>query len=398
LNKKHEVDQNVDFINKEQEMEQLLEFINKGRERKHRWEFMEWIDKKLEENNVEITPEPYTEWWFGEVGDAFACYYFGEITFMEFFFSHYKTMLVLYFILFQFLAIIATAFVTFDERSLIADLQGRKGPRKTGIGGFLQPIGDASKLIFKEKVTVRFIERNAFTIASWASLFAASITWCLIPLGLNTCLFNSDFSAFFLLNFSLLHIFAIAFASWSSNSKYAFLGGFRTIAQMVSFELCISLATGNLFKWSKNLSIISFDYLSTEIATIIFYLVGLALIFFVASLAELNRHPFDLPEAEAELVAGYNVEYTGIRFALFFLSEYLSIIYYAILINKMYIGENSFFISLISIGAIIYLIISIRALIPRYRYDQLMRTNWKFFLPLLVIGAYLVTVIEYFMI
>ena len=145
---------------------------------------------------------------------------------------------------------------------------------------------------------------------------------------------------------------------------------------MVSYELCIGLSLGLIFKYSKNLSVVAADYFGTEVGSFVYYLVGLAIIFFIASLAELNRHPFDLPEAEAELVAGYNVEYTGIRFALFFLAEYLSVVYYSVLFNKLYIGESCYLsVNLVNIAALIFFIITLRTLIPRYRYDQLMRIN-----------------------
>jgi len=290
----------------------------------------------------------------------------------------------------------STAFITLGERSIIADYQGRKGPRKTGSSGFLQPIADALKLLLKEKISVRFIQEHVFTIATWAALFVSFILWLLLPLGLDTYLLSLDFTSFFLINIGILHIFAIVFASWSSNSKYAFLGGFRSAAQMVSYELCIGLSLGVIFKYSKNLSVVAADYFGTEVGSFVYYLVGLAIIFFIASLAELNRHPFDLPEAEAELVAGYNVEYTGIRFALFFLAEYLSVVYYSVLFNKLYIGESCYLsVNLVNIAALIFFIITLRTLIPRYRYDQLMRINWKCFLPILVVSAAFLTLLEF---
>jgi len=348
------------------------------------------------EDKYDMGIDMWTEWWCGEVWEAFEPFIRGEITFMEAFLAHYKCMFAVYFFFFQLLAMIATAFVTIGERSIIADYQGRKGPRKTGFNGFLQPIADACKLLSKEKISVRFIQEKSFTIATWAAFFVSLILWLLLPLGLETFLLNLDFTSFFLINIAILHIFAIMFASWSSGSKYSFLGGFRTAAQMLSFELCIGIAINILYKYSKNLNILIIDYFGTEVGAFVFYLVGAAIIFFIASLAELNRHPFDLPEAEAELVAGYNVEYTGIRFALFFLAEYLSIIFYSVLFNKLYIGESFYFTAnVLTVSAIVFIIIALRTLIPRYRYDQLMRINWKCFIPILVIIILFLVLLEY---
>jgi len=340
----------------------------------------------------------YSEFWFGEVWDAIALWDQGKLNGMEFLLYHYKCMLFFYLTIFYILAILATAFVTTGERSIMADFQGRRGPRKVGFIGSFQPISDAAKLLFKEKVYIRYVREHAFTIACWAAIFSSALVWLLLPFGLNFVLLSMDFSAFLLINISILHIFAIIFASWASGSKYASLGGIRTTAQMISFELVIALSLSVLFKFSKKLSVIAFDHFSTEVATFIYYLIGFALIFFIAGLAELNRHPFDLPEAEAELVAGYNVEYTGIRFALFFLAEYLSLIYYSILFNRLYIGESEFFLfNFLKISIVIFIIIAIRALIPRYRYDQLMKINWKFFLPVCVLGAYWLAFLEIFL-
>ena len=260
----------------------------------------------------------YGEFWFGEIWDALYFVQIGQITLTEFLLYHYKCMLLFYYCIFFVLAIIATAFVTTGERSIMADFQGRKGPRKVGYIGSLQPISDAAKLLFKEKVYVRFVREHAFTVAGWAAIVCSAIVWLLLPFGLDMIILNMEFGTFLLMNISILHIFAIIFASWASNSKYAILGGIRTAAQMVSYELIIGLSLSVLFKFSKELSNLAFENFSTEVATFIYYLIGVSLIFFIAGLAELNRHPFDLPEAEAELVAGYNVEYTGIRFALFF--------------------------------------------------------------------------------
>lgn len=330
-----------------------------------------------------------SRFWFEKIWEANDLLFRGKINIKEYIVYHYTTTLFFYYLVFCILLILATAFLTVGERSVIADFQSRKGPRKTGLNGLLQPISDALKLLIKEKVSVIFIKEHLFSIAAWASFFVSSILWLLLPFGLETMILNFNYTSFLMFNISILHIFAIIFASWSSNSKYSILGGFRTAAQLISYELCIGLGLSVLFQKAKDLSITSYMYLNAEVAFIITAFIGIALIFFIAGLAELNRHPFDLPEAEAEPVAGYNVEYSGIRFASFFLGEYLSMIFYASLYNDIFLGASEYtIINLLRIAIILLAIIAVRALVPRYRYDQLMNICWKLFLPILVLEAF----------
>ena len=331
-----------------------------------------------------------TRFWFEKIWEANDLWFRGIISLNEYIVYHYTTMFFFYFVVFSILLILATALLTVSERSIIADLQSRKGPRKTGLNGLLQPISDALKLLLKEKVSVAFIKEHLFSIAAWASFFVSSILWLLLPFGLETMILNFNGTSFLLFNISILHVFSIIFASWSSNSKYSILGGFRTAAQMISYELVVGLALSLLFGKAKELSLASYAYLNAEVAFVITAFIAIALIFFIAGLAELNRHPFDLPEAEAESVAGYNVEYSGIRFASFFLGEYLSMIFYASLYNSIFLGESQYtIINLLRIAIILLAIIAARALIPRYRYDQLMDICWKLFLPVLVVEGWL---------
>ena len=341
----------------------------------------------------------YSIWWFGNIWDANALLYYREITLMEYVLQHFSVMVFFYLVIFLILLIFATAFLTIGERSIIADFQNRRGPKKVGFNGFLQPIADATKLILKEKVSVRFLQEYIFSIAAWAAFAVSSILWLMLPLGLETMILNFDYTSFLFFNISILHVFALIFASWASKSKYSMLGGLRTAGQLISYELCIGLVISCLFKFAKTLSIVIFMYMNAEIGYICFFLIGIAVIFIIAGLAELNRHPFDLPEAEAELVSGYNVEYTGIRFALFFLGEYLSLIFYAIMFNDIYLGQTGYLLlDYLKVGVIVYIIISIRALIPRYRYDQLMSINWKFFLPVLASVSYFITQLNIFLV
>jgi len=287
-----------------------------------------------------------------------------------------------YLVIISLLLIISTALLTVNERALIGDIQSRRGPSKVGYMGIMQPFSDAGKLLAKEGIDVRYIQDRAFWIAAVASFFISGTFWIVIPLGADSIILNMSTTSFVFFNLAILHVFAIVFAGWASNSKYAILGSLRSTAQMVSYELVIGLSISHLFKFVKSLSILQIAEANSTVAVIGEYVAALVVIFFVASLAELNRHPFDLPEAESELVSGYNVEYSSIKFALFFLGEYLNLLYYAVLINDLFTDTASY-IYFFRFIIIIALIINIRALIPRYRYDQLMELNWKFFLPVL---------------
>ena len=235
------------------------------------------------------------------------------------------------------LAIFATALLTLKERSVLATVQIRKGPNKVAFG-FLQPIADAFKLIFKEFVVPSKAYKSIYiNIASFGFVCASSLI-IFIPFSYSLIFSNNEFSFLFIFFFNLLHVYAILLSGWSSKSKYSFLGAVRSSSQLISYDIALALIIIHIFSYVKSLSIVNvIEY--QAINSILFVVMPIqALFFLIIGAAETSRHPFDLPEAEPELVSGYNVEYAAIRFALFFLSEYLSVILFSTLVVIIFFG------------------------------------------------------------
>jgi NADH-quinone oxidoreductase subunit H len=300
--------------------------------------------------------------------------------------------------------IVCMAMLTYFERKVIAAMQLRKGPNVVGFFGLLQPFADGIKLIFKETILPEHSSKVVFLIAPMLTFALALLGWAVIPFSSEFVIADINVGILYLFAISSLGVYGIIMAGWASNSKYAFLGAIRSSAQMVSYEVSIGfvIITVLLYTGSLNLGDIvraqaggmhhwfAFNIFSGE-----FPLFPMFVLFFISALAETNRHPFDLPEAEAELVAGYNVEYSSMSFALFFLGEYMNMILMSGMTTILFLGgwHAPFDVApLIAIPGVIWFAAKIafclfvfiwaRATLPRYRYDQLMRLGWKVFLPL----------------
>ena len=292
--------------------------------------------------------------------------------------------------------VLCVAYLTYAERKVIAAMQLRKGPNVVGPFGLLQPIADALKLIFKEPVIPTRADKVLFVLAPIITFVLAMIGWAVIPLSESFVLADINVGILYLLAISSLGVYGILIAGWASNSKYPFLGGIRSAAQMISYELSIGLAIVCVLMFSGSLNLGEIILMHKSLTLFEnFLLLPMFIIFFISILAETNRHPFDLPEAEAELVSGYNVEYSSMMFALFFLGEYANMILMSAIATILFLGGwlppfNLEFLSIIpgfiwfclKVMFCLFIFIWCRAAFPRYRYDQLMRLGWKVFLPI----------------
>jgi NADH-quinone oxidoreductase subunit H len=290
--------------------------------------------------------------------------------------------------------IIAVAYFTLVERKIMAGIQRRRGPDVVGAWGLIQPFADAAKLILKETILPSTANTVLFVIAPILSFMLSLVGWAVIPFGETFVLADINVGVLYLFAISSLGVYGIIMSGWASNSKYAFLGGLRSAAQMVSYEVSIGfiLIGVILCAGSTNLSSIVMSQSTVWYGLPLF---PMFFMFFISALAETNRHPFDLPEAEAELVAGYNVEYSAAGFALFFLGEYANMIMMSSVTTIMFLGGWLPIIDVFPINMVpgpiwfglkvcffVALFVWARAAYPRYRYDQLMRLGWKVFLPL----------------
>nr|YP_010620225.1 NADH dehydrogenase subunit 1 [Dictyomenia sonderi]WAX04261.1 NADH dehydrogenase subunit 1 [Dictyomenia sonderi] len=290
--------------------------------------------------------------------------------------------------------LIAVAYMTLAERKVMGSIQRRKGPDIVGIFGLLQPLADGLKLFVKETILPSSANSNIFILAPILTFLFALLSWCVIPFDEGLVFADLNIGILYLLAISSLGVYGIIIAGWSSNSKYAFLGALRSTAQMISYEVSIGLIIINVLLCTGSLNF-SEIVLAQQNIWFIIPLFPAGLMFYVSILAETNRAPFDLPEAEAELVAGYNVEYSAMGFALFFLGEYANIILMSGLTAILFFGgwlpilpitfffwiPGSIWFSL-KLTFLLFGFIWIRSSFPRYRYDQLMRLGWKIFLPI----------------
>lgn len=281
--------------------------------------------------------------------------------------------------------LIAIAYLTLIERKVIASMQRRKGPNVIGFFGLLQPFADVLKLMIKETVIPSVSNRVIFLVAPVITLFFSLLSWVVIPVAYGKVLSDIDLGVLYVLAVSSLGVYGIILSGWSSNSRYAFLGSLRSTAQMVSYEISIALVIINILLCTQSLNLSSIVWFQQIATWLIFPFLVVSVMFFISALAETNRPPFDLPEAEAELVAGYFVEYSSMTFALFFVAEYGSILLMCCNFTIFFLGgwlPFSVTVFSIKVLVVVFAFVWVRAAFPRYRYDQLMRLGWKILLPL----------------
>ncbi|HJU20446.1 MAG TPA: NADH-quinone oxidoreductase subunit NuoH [Stellaceae bacterium] len=289
--------------------------------------------------------------------------------------------------------LLAIAYLTYSERKVLAFSQLRKGPNVVGPFGLLQPFADGIKLLHKETVVPSGANRLVFIVAPVVTFTLSLVAWAVIPFDLGVVIANINVGILYLFAISSLGVYGIIMAGWASNSRYAFLGALRSAAQMVSYEVSIGfvLVTVLLCAGSLNLSVI------VEAQRTVWFaapLLPMFIIFFISGLAETNRSPFDLPEGETEIVAGYFVEYSAMAFALFYLGEYGNMILISAMTSILFLGGwlppfqvvpftwipgPAWFA--LKIAFVLFCFLWVRATFPRFRYDQLMRLGWKVFLP-----------------
>lgn len=287
--------------------------------------------------------------------------------------------------------LIAVAYFTLAERKILSTIQRRKGPNVVGTFGLLQALSDGLKLFVKETVLPSNCDLVLFILAPILAFFLSLLSWAVIPFGNGMFLSDINIGILYLLAISSLGVYGVIMAGWSSNSKYAFLGALRSTAQMVSYEITIGFTILSIIVCCGSLNLTDIVNSQKNIWFCI-PMFPLFLIFFISTLAETNRHPFDLPEAEAELVSGYNVEYSAMGFALFFLGEYANMLLMSSLTTILFLGgwfppiflfnflPSAFWFG-VKVSFFVIMFIVARGILPRYRYDQLMRLGWKVFLP-----------------
>ncbi|HEY1773550.1 MAG TPA: NADH-quinone oxidoreductase subunit NuoH [Gammaproteobacteria bacterium] len=297
--------------------------------------------------------------------------------------------------------ILSVAYLTLAERRVIGFMQVRIGPNRVGPWGLFQPFADVIKLVFKEIVLPAKANKFIFFLAPVISIGTAFAAWAVIPFQNGVILSNINAGLLYILALTSFGVYGVILSGWASNSKYAFLGAMRSAAQMVAYEIAMGFALVGVLMVSQSLNLndIVLGQAGGAGHWFLWPLLPLAVIYFIAGVAETNRAPFDVAEGESEIVAGFHVEYSGTAFAAFFLAEYANMILIAALASIMFlggwlspfpdtwgiIGSPSFIWFAIKMCMFLYLYLWFRATFPRYRYDQIMRLGWKVFIPLTIL-------------
>ena len=307
------------------------------------------------------------------------------------------------------------AYTTYSERKIIGFMQERLGPNRVGPSGILQPIADVVKLLTKEVIVPSNANKGLFLSAPMIMLVPSLLVWSVIPLSEFFVISNINAGLLFILALTSLSVYGVILAGWASNSKYAFLGSMRSAAQIIAYEIAMGFALVGVLMAAGSLNLQEI-IISQKGGILNWYwlpLFPLFIIYLIAGIAETNRAPFDVSEGESEIVAGFHVEYSGAAFAMFFLAEYMNLILISALVSIMFFGgwlspfESTWFENIFSFvpGFIwlaiktlifIFLFLWLRATLPRYRYDQIMRLGWKIFLPITLIWIFVEGTMIYF--
>jgi NADH-quinone oxidoreductase subunit H len=298
----------------------------------------------------------------------------------------------------------ACAYMTLLERRVVARFQTRLGPIYAGPGGLLQPVADLLKLLFKEDIIPGHVDKTIYTLAPLASFIPATLAIVVIPFGSTLNIFGreinlvlSDFNVgiLYILAVSSIGVYGIILSGWSSNNKYSLLGAIRSSAQMISYEVSMGLAIIGVIILAGSLNMNDIVAGQKTVWYVVLQPVGF-IIYLICGIAETNRAPFDLPEAESELVAGYHTEYSAMKFGMFFVGEYANMVTISAIATTLYFGgwlgpTNSPILSMLWFGikvfCFLFLYLWLRATLPRFRYDQLMNFGWKILLPLALLNV-----------
>jgi len=305
--------------------------------------------------------------------------------------------------------LVSVALIVWLDRRVWAFVQKRRGPNVVGPFGLFQTLADALKYIFKEIIIPASANKIIFVLAPIVTLTLALVAWAVIPFSNQMVLANINVGILYIFAISSLSVYGIIMGGWASNSKYPFLGAIRSAAQMVSYEVSIGIIIINVLLCAGSLNLNKI-VLAQENVWFIFPLFPMFIIFFISILAETNRPPFDLPEAESELVAGYQTEYSGMMYAMFWLGEYANILLLCALGSILFLGGwlspidifpfdilPGVFWMIFKILGLFILVSLVKAVVPRYRFDQLMRLGWKIFLPLSLIWVVLTASFLFFL-